>query len=114
MNESSKRAGPTNESITRIFRLLEVVEQDILPLTRQGVQAGNKIFGAAVLNKTDESLVVAGTNTELENPLWHGEVATIKRLYEMPQSNRPQRPIIEFRWRSGSLKAMIPTRQHNA
>jgi tRNA(Arg) A34 adenosine deaminase TadA len=64
-------------------RLLDVVENNILPLTRQGVAAGNKVFGAAILRKSDLSLVVAETNNELENPLWHGEVHTLKRFYEM-------------------------------
>jgi len=63
-------------------RLLDVIEFDILPLTRKGVAAGNKVFGAAVLDKSDLSLVLAETNNETENPLWHGEVHTLKRLYE--------------------------------
>lgn len=63
-------------------RLLDVMEFDILPLTREGVAAGNKIFGAAILRKTDLSLVLAETNNETENPLWHGEIHTLKRLYE--------------------------------
>lgn len=68
-------------------RLLNVIEHDIIPLTREGVAAGNKLFGAAVLRKSDLSLVVAETNNELENPMWHGEVHTLKRFYEM--SERP-------------------------
>ncbi len=63
-------------------RLLDVIEHDILPLTEKGVAAGNKIFGAAILRKSDLSLVLAETNNELENPLWHGEVHALKRLYE--------------------------------
>ena len=63
-------------------RLLDVIEFDILPLTRKGVAAGNKVFGAAILDKSDLSLVLAETNNETENPLWHGEVHTLKRLYE--------------------------------
>lgn len=64
-------------------RLLDVIERDIIPLTQQGVAAGNKLFGAAVLRKSDLSLVVAETNNELENPMWHGEVHTLKRFYEL-------------------------------
>jgi tRNA(Arg) A34 adenosine deaminase TadA len=64
-------------------RLLEVMEHDILPMTERGVAAGNKVFGAAILRKSDLSLVVAETNNELENPLWHGEVHTLKRFYEL-------------------------------
>ncbi len=63
-------------------RLLDVIENDILPLTEKGVAAGNKIFGAAILKKSDLSLVLAETNNETENPLWHGEVHTLKRFYE--------------------------------
>jgi len=72
-----------------ITRLLDVIENDIVPLTRDGVRDGNKIFGAAILDKADLSLVVAGTNAEVENPLWHGEMATIKKLYELPRNGRP-------------------------
>lgn len=64
-------------------RLLEVMERDILPMTERGVSAGNKVFGAAILRKSDLSLVVVETNNELENPLWHGEVHTLKRFYEL-------------------------------
>jgi Cytosine/adenosine deaminases len=67
-------------------RLLDVMEQDILPLTERGVAAGNKVFGAAILRKSDLSLVLAETNNELENPLWHGEVHTLKRFYEMGET----------------------------
>ena len=59
------------------------MENDIIPLTRRGVEAGNKVFGAALLRKSDLSLVLAETNNETENPLWHGEVHTLKRFYEM-------------------------------
>jgi len=71
----------TAADITR--RLLDVIEDDILPLTQKGVAAGNKVFGAAILRKSDLSLVLAETNNELENPLWHGEVHTLKRFYEL-------------------------------
>ena len=76
----------TTPPLTR--RLLDVIETDILPLTEKGVAAGNKVFGAAILRKSDLSLVLAETNNELENPLWHGEVHTLKRFYEMGE--RPQ------------------------
>jgi tRNA(Arg) A34 adenosine deaminase TadA len=66
-----------------VSRLLSVMENDIIPLTRRGVADGNKIFGAALLRKSDLSLVIAETNNETENPLWHGEIHTLKRFYEM-------------------------------
>jgi tRNA(Arg) A34 adenosine deaminase TadA len=72
-----------------IDRLLGVMEADIVPLTQDGVRNGNKVFGAAILRKSDLSLVLAGTNNEVENPLWHGEVHTMKLLYEMAPGDRP-------------------------
>jgi tRNA(Arg) A34 adenosine deaminase TadA len=70
-------------------RLLDVIEKDVVPMTRAGVEKGNKLFGAAILNKADGSLVLAETNNELENPLWHGEVHALKRFYELPKETRP-------------------------
>ncbi|MDZ4235603.1 MAG: nucleoside deaminase [Dietzia sp.] len=65
-------------------RLLEVIECDILPLTERGVAGGNKVFGAAILDKSDLSVVIAGTNDETDNPLWHGEINTLRQFYELP------------------------------
>lgn len=69
--------------------LFSVLENDILPKTQIGVDAGNKVFGAAILRKSDHSLVIAETNNEMENPLWHGEVHCLKRFYELPADQRP-------------------------
>lgn len=74
-------------SDTLVNRLLDVIDHYILPLTERGVAAGNKVFGAAILRKDDLSLVVAGTNDEIANPLLHGEVHTLNQFYEIP--NRP-------------------------
>ena len=72
-----------------VSRLLDVTEHDLLPLTRRGVGGGNKLFGAAILRKSDLSLVVAETNNETENPIWHGEMHAIRRFYEIPAAERP-------------------------
>lgn len=74
-----------------IDRLLTVMEKEIIPLTKAGVRNGNKIFGAAMLNKSDLSTIIVGTNHETENPLWHGEVYTIKLYYEMVNIDKSKR-----------------------
>ena len=66
-------------------RLLDVIDGDILPLTERGVAAGNKVFGAAMLRKSDLSLVIAGTNDETDNPLLHGEINTLNQFYELTE-----------------------------
>jgi tRNA(Arg) A34 adenosine deaminase TadA len=73
-----------------VNRLLDVIEHDIVPRTREGVLRGNKLFGAAILRKHDLSLVLAETNNETENPLWHGEVHALKKLYELPTRPAPR------------------------
>ena len=70
-------------------RFVRAFKDEILPLTFEGVNLGNKIFGAAIINKNDYSLVVAGTNNETKNPLWHGEVHTLKKFYELDKKKRP-------------------------
>lgn len=79
MNDAAQLAG----------RILDVIENEILPKTAEGVSHGNKLFGAAILRKDDKSLVLAETNNEIENPLWHGEVHCLKRFYELPKADRP-------------------------
>ena len=76
-------------NIILINKILEVFQKKIIPLTVEAVSCGNKIFGAAILKKEDFSFVVAGTNNEIENPLWHGEVHTLKKFYELPKEKRP-------------------------
>jgi tRNA(Arg) A34 adenosine deaminase TadA len=81
--ESSSDPDPT------LVRLLEVIENDIAPLTRAGVASGNKIFGAAILRRSDLSVIVAATNNETANPLWHGEIHVIKEFFELPSHPAP-------------------------
>ncbi|WIY51916.1 nucleoside deaminase [Devosia sp. YIM 151766] len=72
-----------------ISRLFDVIEKHIAPVTAAGVARGNKLFGAAILRKSDLSVVVAETNNEIDNPLWHGEMHAIKRFFEIPADQRP-------------------------
>lgn len=74
-----------------IDRLLTMVETGIIPLTREGVRNGNKVFGAAMLRKSDLSTIMVGTNHETENPLWHGEVYTINQYYKMVNEDDTKR-----------------------
>lgn len=68
----------------QINRILDVTEHDIVPQTHQAVQEGCKLFGAAILRKSDLSVVVASTNRETGNPLLHGEISTINEFYALP------------------------------
>ena len=69
-------------------RLLDVIAEDILPLTEKSVGLGNKIFGAALLKKSDFSTYLAETNNEIESPLHHGEMHLLKRYFEQDAATR--------------------------
>jgi tRNA(Arg) A34 adenosine deaminase TadA len=73
-----------------LTRLLDVIELDLAPMSRRRIAEGDKIFGAAILRKSDLSLIVGDTNNETSNPLWHGEIYTIKKFYELPRESRPE------------------------
>jgi tRNA(Arg) A34 adenosine deaminase TadA len=72
-----------------VGRMLSVLEEDVLPLTQAGIDAGNKVFGAAILLKSTLDLVIVGTNEEAKNPLFHGEVSCLNRYWEMAPESRP-------------------------
>lgn len=64
-----------------IERALRVIEEEIIPETKKGVAKGNKVFGGAILTKSDYSTVTIGVNKETENPLFHGEISTLNKFY---------------------------------
>lgn len=71
-----------------VNRLLDAIATDILPLTEKSVRLGNKIFGAALLRKSDNSTYLAETNNEMQSPLHHGEMHLLKRYFEVPSDQR--------------------------
>ena len=50
-----------------IERALRVIEEEIIPETIKGVAKGNKVFGGAILNKSDYATMTIGVNQETEN-----------------------------------------------
>lgn len=72
---------------------LSTTLDSIIPLTQAGVSSGSKVFGAAVLRKSDLGAVTVGTNTETSSPLLHGEIQTIQQFYAMDKGDgEGQRP----------------------
>ena len=61
--------------------ILDKILLDLLPLTKIEIQKGNKIFGAIILNKKDYSTIVVGTNNEIINPIYHGEISSINNFF---------------------------------
>ena len=74
----------TPEQIKQMFK---VIEEDILPLTKEGVKDGNKVFGAAILKPATLQCHIATTNAETKCPIFHGEVHCI---YQWSQATKPE------------------------
>ena len=64
-----------------IERALKVIEEEIIPETKKSVAKGNKVFGGAILSKSDYSTMTIGVNQETENPLFHGEISTLNKFF---------------------------------
>ena len=67
-------------------QLLDTFIIDLLPETEKSVSKGNKIFGAFALKKNFNSVCI-GTNNEIINPLYHGEVSTIINFFKIKNVN---------------------------
>ncbi|KAF3761979.1 cytidine/deoxycytidylate deaminase family protein [Cryphonectria parasitica EP155] len=64
--------------------ILTTTEEHIIPLTRQGVTSGCKLFGAAILRRADLQPHTVATNNERVSPLLHGEINCIQEFFTKP------------------------------
>ncbi len=60
---------------------LKVIEDEIIPETIESVARGNKVFGGAILTKSDYATVTIGVNQEIKNPIFHGEISTLNKFF---------------------------------
>ena len=74
-------------------RILNVIENEIIPETVKGVATGNKVFGGAILRKKDLSTVTIGVNQETKNPLFHGEISTLNKFFAQ-NNNIPKKELL--------------------
>ena len=71
-------------------RLLDLILNEIIPLTYKNVAKGNKIFGGGIISKVDLSTICIGLNNEIKNPLLHGEISTINNFFEKNKKIDPK------------------------
>jgi len=71
-------------------RILDLFLNEIIPSTYDNVKKGNKIFGSAILNKSDHSTICIGLNNEILNPLNHGEISSINNFFKFHKFNNPK------------------------
>jgi len=68
----------------KIQTILEVIRDEVLPLTESQVAYGNHVFGGAILRSDTLTSVMVGSNNRRENPLFHGEIDTLNRFFKLP------------------------------
>ena len=73
----------------KLQKILEVIRDEILPLTESEVTRGNHVFGAAILRSDTLTSVMVGSNNRVENPLFHGEIDTLNRFFKLPVRPAP-------------------------
>ena len=67
--------------------ILDIIIDTLIPETKIAVEKGNKIFGAFVVKKSDISFVITGTNNEITNPLYHGEISALFNFFKSKNLN---------------------------
>ena len=67
--------------------ILDIIINTLIPQTKIAVQKGNKIFGAFIIKKSNLSLVISGTNNEINNPLYHGEISALFNFFKTKKLN---------------------------
>ena len=76
--------------IEKIGKMLDVIRDEIIPLTECEVTRGNHVFGGAILRPDTLTSVMVGSNDRVENPLFHGEIDTLIRFFKLPVRPRPE------------------------
>ena len=67
--------------------ILDIIIDTLIPETKIAVEKGNKIFGAFVVKKSDLNFVITGTNNEITNPLYHGEISALFNFFKSKNLN---------------------------
>ncbi|KAM4062793.1 cytidine and deoxycytidylate deaminase domain-containing protein [Hirsutella rhossiliensis] len=85
-------APPPESPSALLSAILKLIQGTIVPLTREGVASGSKVFGAAVLARSDLRPLSVATNNERLSPLLHGEVNCIQRFFTVDFPDPAARP----------------------
>ena len=74
----------------KIEKILRAIRGALLPLTERMVERGNHVFGRLVLRAEDCSVVAAGSNDRVENPIYPGKIDTLRRFFALAERPAPQ------------------------
>ena len=61
--------------------IIKAVAETLIPVTEKGVAAGNHVFGGVILDKKTLLPVTAASNGRIDNPIYHGEIETLRAFF---------------------------------
>ncbi|MDR1515029.1 MAG: nucleoside deaminase [Synergistaceae bacterium] len=68
----------------KVKLLLEVIRDEILPLTESETARGNVSCGSAILRADTLTSVMVGADNRSTNPIFHGNIDSINRFFKLP------------------------------
>jgi tRNA(Arg) A34 adenosine deaminase TadA len=68
----------------KVKMLLEVIRDEILPLTESESARGNAPSGSAILRADTLTSVMVGADNRITNPIFHGDIDAINRFFKLP------------------------------
>lgn len=75
---------------TLLTAFINCINNDLIPLTREGIQTGSKVFGGAILDRNTLKPLMTAINDQYISPLLHGETNCIHEFYlKVPKEQRP-------------------------
>lgn len=77
----------------RARALLEIIRDEILPLTESGIAKGNAAGGAAIVRADTLTSAMVGSDDTKDNPILHGEIDAINRFFKLPVHPDPSEMI---------------------
>lgn len=68
----------------KLAKILDVISNEILPLTESEVESGSGVLGGAILRADTMTSVMVGASSTAKDPLAHGEMDALTRFFNMP------------------------------
>lgn len=80
------------EEYSKPQQIIKAIKERLIPFTEKQVEAGNHVFGGIVLDQAG-NVVTVGSNDRVTNPIYHGEIDTIRRFFANEKHPDPARCI---------------------
>ncbi|KXX74116.1 Cytosine deaminase [Madurella mycetomatis] len=81
---------PQHSPAAVLSAILKMIDDRLIPITRDSFTKGGAPFGGAVINGSNLEAVAVSVNDWRECPIYHGETNCIRHFYQLPPEKRPE------------------------